>query len=414
MVVSEHTRRQVLRGSGALAAVVGAGGVAGCSQVPFVGGGGSTPDYAAWLTAPDELESDPDHYEFRRLEPAAMLEFEDAMADTLVETLDAEVPIEGLDRYGDLTEYVYLTDAVLFAGDFDRADVADELDAAGYEEDTVVDRTLYRTEGHAVAVTDERLVTSGRLAPIEDPVDAVETALETTDGSVERYQDDHEPVGELLSTLGDAHVVVGSGHDDDEEGLEAAVASGSAATVDGEETEIRAAVVFEEDEADDDDVEDWAEESDAFFGGDVETTTDGRTVVASTTVETSAVTSIPAIVPEASATEAEPEPSPVASFSFEYAETTDGRGVLRVSHDGGDTIPDGTLYLRGSGFADVPDVDQTEAGTWQGTTSGDDDAVVSGDFVEVGVRSDYELAVVYESPDGQRSATLQEDAGPDA
>jgi hypothetical protein len=60
-------------------------------------------------------------------------------------------------------------------------------------------------------------------------------------------------------------------------------------------------------------------------------------------------------------------------------------------------------------------VDYTEeGGVWNGTASGDDSAVVSGDRAVAYVDSDYDLSVNYESQEGQASATLQSDTGPDA
>jgi len=135
--------------------------------------------------------------------------------------------------------------------------------------------------------------------------------------------------------------------------------------------------------------------------------------------------------------------NPQASFSFEYEQvdentdaSSDNWGLVTVSHDGGDTIANNELYMRGAGFnasgADPtvsPDGDSLstwvedetgnepdhfEADLWNGTTSGDDSAIVSGDFAYVYASSDYELDVVYESQEGQSSSTLQEDSGPDA
>jgi len=140
--------------------------------------------------------------------------------------------------------------------------------------------------------------------------------------------------------------------------------------------------------------------------------------------------------------------NPQASFSFEYEQFEENSGansgVVTISHDGGDTISDNELYVRGAGFngtaldtGSVPgswgsstsfstnaqnyfeseagvNVDQSQAGSWNGTKSGDDSAIVSGDFTYVVVYSDYELDVVYESQEGQSSSTLQEDGGPDA
>jgi len=138
--------------------------------------------------------------------------------------------------------------------------------------------------------------------------------------------------------------------------------------------------------------------------------------------------------------------NPQASFSFEYEQVdenpnpdSDNWGVVTISHDGGDTIANNEIYVRGAGFnssgSNYPtnpltdsysswgenlqdhtnkEIHMTDAGLWEGTTSGDDSAVVSGDRVNVYASSDYELDVVYESQEGQSSSTLQEDGGPDA
>ena len=118
-------------------------------------------------------------------------------------------------------------------------------------------------------------------------------------------------------------------------------------------------------------------------------------------------------------------------------------GVLKVSHDGGDSISNQELYVRGSGFnasgqrysdsdpfefavagsTDFEDyvaneagdqVNHVDSGLWNGTTSGDDSAVVSGDRANVYVSSDYEISVVYQSQEGDTSSTLNEQSGPDA
>ena len=57
---------------------------------------------------------------------------------------------------------------------------------------------------------------------------------------------------------------------------------------------------------------------------------------------------------------------------------------------------------------------QTGPGQWQRSANGDEDGVVAGDAVTVGVTSDYEIEVVRESSDGDSSETLAVDDGPDA
>jgi len=141
--------------------------------------------------------------------------------------------------------------------------------------------------------------------------------------------------------------------------------------------------------------------------------------------------------------------APTATIGFDYEQIdenpTTNWGVLAVSHDGGDSVSDQELYIRGSGFNssgsnynsgqpftfDVgpsgstsmedwviseggPQIDHTSTGLWNGTKSGDDSAIVSGDRANVYVSSDYEVSVVYQAQEGDTSSTLNEQEGPDA
>jgi len=108
---------------------------------------------------------------------------------------------------------------------------------------------------------------------------------------------------------------------------------------------------------------------------------------------------------------------PTASFSFDYEETGDGEGIVDVTHDGGDTIPAENLTLSGFGITDADgdadngDAGLTEAGQWPAAASSGGQ-VQAGNTVSVGVTSDYELRVIFQSEDS--SATLAMARGPDA
>lgn len=109
--------------------------------------------------------------------------------------------------------------------------------------------------------------------------------------------------------------------------------------------------------------------------------------------------------------------SPQASFAYDYAERGDGRGVLTVTHDGGDTVRADRLFVEGPGITDVPDADQTEAGPWRGETSeatvgGGQPAVAPGDSVRVGVADDCVVRIVYRTE--WSAATVGKYACPDA
>ncbi|MFD1586276.1 hypothetical protein ACFR9U_04740 [Halorientalis brevis] len=107
--------------------------------------------------------------------------------------------------------------------------------------------------------------------------------------------------------------------------------------------------------------------------------------------------------------------TPMAKFTFEYEGGETNVGTVTITHDGGDTIRRDELSIRGEGFAPIPDVDMTGPGEWQGSASGEIDdgpAVVAGDHVTIGAESDYDFSVVWESEDGEMSATLAADTGP--
>ena len=136
--------------------------------------------------------------------------------------------------------------------------------------------------------------------------------------------------------------------------------------------------------------------------------------------------------------------APTSTIGFDYEQVDEGGsgeqtwGLLTVSHDGGDSVSDQELYVRGSGFNESafdrtsygsgsnPEFEKyvrsetgsqlhmTETGLWNGTKSGDDSAVVSGDRANVYVSSDYEVSVVYQAQEGDTSSTLNEQSGPDA
>jgi len=102
--------------------------------------------------------------------------------------------------------------------------------------------------------------------------------------------------------------------------------------------------------------------------------------------------------------------APQASFSTEY----DGSTTVTITHDGGDSIKASNLYIRGNS-----EVDSADQGTWSsigGDASGSNSKVVAGDRADIGVNSngEFELSVVYQSPNGDTSATLATASGPSA
>ncbi|MFY4811287.1 type IV pilin [Haloarcula sp. AONF1] len=107
--------------------------------------------------------------------------------------------------------------------------------------------------------------------------------------------------------------------------------------------------------------------------------------------------------------------TPQASFSWDYEQDnpSDTTGNVTITHDGGDSIPAQELYVRG----DFDDSANTTAGPWgsyaNATVSGDS-KVTAGQTIDPGVGNAYELRVIYETQEGDNSATLAEDSGPEA
>ncbi|QCP92853.1 type IV pilin [Haloarcula marismortui] len=105
--------------------------------------------------------------------------------------------------------------------------------------------------------------------------------------------------------------------------------------------------------------------------------------------------------------------APQASFSTDYDSSGGGgsEGAVTITHDGGDSIKGSNLFVRGSGIDDT--------GEWSsdlnGDTSGSNSKVVAGDRATVDVNSrSFEFRVVFQSDNGDTSATLASASGPNA
>jgi flagellin-like protein len=110
--------------------------------------------------------------------------------------------------------------------------------------------------------------------------------------------------------------------------------------------------------------------------------------------------------------------TPQASFSWNYDESGSDTGVITLTHDGGDSIEAQELYVRGSGLNDNSEasgdhLDST--GTWSDSGAySDSSEVTAGLTLDIEADDDYSISVVYEPVEGDTSATLSEDTGPDA
>ncbi len=132
--------------------------------------------------------------------------------------------------------------------------------------------------------------------------------------------------------------------------------------------------------------------------------------------------------------------TPQAKFTFDYTSHDDkAYGNLSITHDGGATIKANELVIRGSGFAAkgdfpsvptgsksdwvvlesdtswesaIPSTDPKVAAATSSSTKGGDSAVVAGDQMRAWVNNDYDIRLVYQSSEGDNSATLASDTGP--
>jgi len=98
--------------------------------------------------------------------------------------------------------------------------------------------------------------------------------------------------------------------------------------------------------------------------------------------------------------------SPQASFDFDYASDQDN---LTVTHVGGESIKASDLRLRGSTGPG------TNEGKWSDINGYDGSSDIgAGDDIMINVTSSDTVRVIWETSDGQQSATLQMWEGPEA
>jgi hypothetical protein len=358
-----------------------------------------------WLFPPSTIEQD--DYSFLTLQPSALLEHADALPEARVRNLRNDIGLAGFDTIGSLRSIHRIAkDVTVYDGPFQRDSLVGELTDAGFSNSgTHRGFDLYSPgEKRAVAVGDSQVVLVDRRRREDVTVAAstvLKAALDAATGNGKRYRAVDEDCDALLTALGAGQVVIGqlgsTGLD-----TEAALAQGGRWRVGSETTQITTAVVFENSGATDTSaVESWATTAGPYGETTPTLSTDGRVVLATADVQTG---SLGPFDLSQSSTD-----TPQASFTFEY----DGEaGTVTITHDGGDPVPAGNLQIRGNGFAKREGADQTAAGTWGGETSGEGNAVVTGDSVVVGVTPSYQLLLLYNG--GDSGVTLGSDSGPEA
>lgn len=370
-----------------------------------------------WMPDPKLLDqTDSSGYAFLSMAPKALGEFADDIGSDALSDFDREYPISGVGKLGDLTLISRFARSVsVLVGEFERTEVEDGLREYGFEAGDSRNgfRLFSASDPRAVALRDGMLVSAGSVSSSDstDKLSVVEHVVDARTGQSTQYVDAIEDCSRLFDGVGSAHVLQGRTHGTGKT-FEHGVGEGMGYHVGSEETRVHAAALFADGEANRSAMSDWASDSEAFLGGEPTVRTDRRVVTATALVPTGDVTEFPGEFPGPEI-ESERVGPPTAKFSFEFRSSDDSTGVVRITHDGGDSIERESLAIRGTGFASVEGVDQTSEGTWQGSASGDEDTVVAGDAVTVGAASDYEISLVWQSA-GDSSATLATHEGPDA
>lgn len=110
--------------------------------------------------------------------------------------------------------------------------------------------------------------------------------------------------------------------------------------------------------------------------------------------------------------------TPSASFAFDFdnadsstdgniSTKSEGDGLLTITHDGGDSIIAGNVRVVGSSVTDAE-------GKWSSGSLDASSSITAGDSLNVRINNDDTVRVVFESDDGESTATLGKFTGPDA
>lgn len=423
----DQTRRTLLTRTIPLAA---AGGLAGCSALSGDDGtetattgrttsetsgdietgtatpaGGTGGQIDQWLLPPSVVEQD--DYAFVTLQPAAMTEHSDALPDERTANLETQIGLEGFETVGTLRNVLQAgIGLTVFDGPFDRSPLVTQLTEAGFSDDGGYQGfDVYSADEQRVVAVGDRQVAQVDLRRLSVSVTGgavMQAAIDAHTGAGERYQNADDDVATLLSALGAGQVRSAKPSATALEN-DAALAQGGRWQIGSDTTSVAVAVVFESESATDATaVESWANATGPF--GDVSTTvsTDGRAVVASADVSTGD------LGPFAVSTTDDDRPE--INFGFDYDSEA---STVTITHQGGSSVPAERLEIRGDGFADRDGTDQTSSGPWAGAASGQQNTVVAGDSVAVGVTPSYQLLVLY-TPETGDGVVLGRDTGPDA
>jgi hypothetical protein len=194
----DESRRQFLKLGAGLAGVGATTGLAGCSQVPFVGGGlgggFGNAFYQNWMYAPDTFVDDQEHYSFTAYRPANWASNEDNFDDDYYDSIESSVEnsfdVTGLD-FEEINRYITVGGGVasIVQGSYNVEDVMDEVDDAdAWDEEDELDSgyTVFVNNANraAIAVGSDAIVRLNRLP--QGGISGQEVNLEPPSGSVQQ------------------------------------------------------------------------------------------------------------------------------------------------------------------------------------------------------------------------------------
>lgn len=279
----ELSRRSALRlGAGGLAAAT-AGGLAGCSSIPFLGGGGGggSSTVQKWAYAPGEIADQesyvPQYRSFSAIRAAA-----EELPDNFVTATESRVETRFEDLLDvDAEDVEWEVDLSAFAVASVNHTVADAVehleDELDFDEDDEVNgyTTVVGPDGVRGYALDGSTVIVGAVE--SDVAGALEDVIGTQRGDVDMYVDEDEDFADAVTNVdGDTVRASVGGFQDN------VVATGTAATFEGEETTAAGAQVFDDrDDVDRERFREFANEED-----DLSVSFSGRVVTFERTLDT--------------------------------------------------------------------------------------------------------------------------------
>lgn len=294
--------------TGAVASIAGLAGCQGINNLLGRGsegggeGAGGTSFVRNSLYTPN-LHDEINHYGYLYTAPGIVAEHEDSLSPEFVETFaSVEDRFEqlGLD-FDDITELVYYNRGqTVVSAAIPVETVRERLDSMGFRRQSSEDNfELFATPGASslVALSDELLLTS-RPVGSTSAREIFETVSSLRNGQTDSYADTDPAFASVLDGLGETTIEVGRGQSPPDASnvtrgqFEGVVARGMGVDLGDSESTVRMAFIFDENTTPNiDGVEQWLDETDNMqepFSvlDDVETETEGNSVLVSGTVPT--------------------------------------------------------------------------------------------------------------------------------